>query len=228
MGSKGSIIQPEGKPRSWYRDNFFLTTDKTFLDPKAVNDVFESDLMWWNDPLELEQMRKMLDNCLTLAVFYVPDSEEDMKGKLPPRSRRRPRNYAPPRKSVSRHNDLTFLSFFPTDNGGMPRNMSGPDFRMIGLARIVTDYVTFAYLTDVFIIEEFQRRGLASWMMRALKELVDEWPNLRGLMLMTHDKAAARMYQRTLGAVDFDKGPSAGLVMLEMGGKGQKDVPDEH
>ncbi|OAQ74059.1 GNAT family N-acetyltransferase [Pochonia chlamydosporia 170] len=193
MGSKGSIIQPEGKPRSWYRDNFFLTTDKTFLDPKAVNDVFESDLMWWNDPLELEQMRKMLDNCLTLAVFYVPDSEEDMK-----------------------------------DNGGMPRNMSGPDFRMIGLARIVTDYVTFAYLTDVFIIEEFQRRGLASWMMRALKELVDEWPNLRGLMLMTHDKAAARMYQRTLGAVDFDKGPSAGLVMLEMGGKGQKDVPDEH
>lgn len=99
---------------------------------------------------------------------------------------------------------------------------------MIGLARIVTDYVTFAYLTDVFIVEEFQRRGLASWMMRALKQLVDGWPNLRGLMLMTHDQAAARMYQRTLGAVDFDKGPSAGLVMLEMGGKGQKDVPAGH
>ncbi|GAO19445.1 hypothetical protein UVI_02023430 [Ustilaginoidea virens] len=96
---------------------------------------------------------------------------------------------------------------------------------MIGLARIVTDYVTIAYLTDVFIMEEFQRRGLASWMMCALKELVDEWPNLRGLMLMTHDRAAARMYQRTLGAVDFDKGPSAGLVVLEMGGRGQKDVP---
>ncbi|EFY91329.1 hypothetical protein J3459_006713 [Metarhizium acridum] len=194
MGSRGTVVQPEGTPRSWCRDNFFLTTDKTFLDPKAVNEVFESDLMWWNDPLELSQMRKMLDNCLTLAVFYVPDTEEEM-----------------------------------TRNGGMPRYMNnGPDFRMIGLARIVTDYVTFAYLTDVFIIEEFQRRGLASWMMRALKELVDEWPNLRGLMLMTSDKAAARMYQRTLGAVDFDKGPSAGLVMLEMGGKGQKDVPDEH
>ncbi|OAA51662.1 Acyl-CoA N-acyltransferase [Metarhizium rileyi] len=194
MGSRGSVVQSEGKPRSWCRDNFFLTTDKTFLDPKAVNEVFESDLMWWNDPLELSQMRKMLDNCLTLAVFHVPDTEEDMK-----------------------------------NNGGRPRSMSnGPDFRLIGLARIVTDYVTFAYLTDVFIIESFQRRGLASWMMRALKELVDEWPNLRGLMLMTHDKAAARMYQRTLGAVDFDKGPSAGMVMLEMGGKGQKDVPEEH
>ncbi|KHN99077.1 Acyl-CoA N-acyltransferase [Metarhizium album ARSEF 1941] len=194
MGSRGTVVQPEGTPRSWCRDNFFLTTEKTFLDPKAVNEVFESDLMWWNDPLELSQMRKMLDNCLTLAVFYVPDTEEEMMR-----------------------------------NGGRPRHMNkGPDFRMIGLARVVTDYVTFAYLTDVFIIEEFQRRGLASWMMRALKELVDEWPNLRGLMLMTHDKAAARMYQRTLGAVDFDKGPSAGLVMLEMGGNGKKEVPDEH
>uniref|UniRef100_A0A1Y1KA19 N-acetyltransferase domain-containing protein n=1 Tax=Photinus pyralis TaxID=7054 RepID=A0A1Y1KA19_PHOPY len=194
MGSRGTVAQPEGTPRSWCRDNFFLTTDKTFLDPKAVNEVFESDLMWWNDPLELSQMRKMLDNCLTLAVFYVPDTEEEMMS-----------------------------------NGGMPRHMNnGPDFRMIGLARIVTDYVSLAYLTDVFIIEEFQRRGLASWMMRALKELVDEWPNLRGLMLMASDKAAARMYQRTLGAVDFDKGPSAGMVMLEMGGKGQKDVPEEH
>ncbi|KFG85759.1 putative GNAT family N-acetyltransferase [Metarhizium anisopliae] len=194
MGSRGTVAQPEGTRRSWCRDNFFLTTDKTFLDPKAVNEVFESDLMWWNDPLELSQMRKMLDNCLTLAVFYVPDTEEEMMS-----------------------------------NGGMPRYMNnGPDFRMIGLARIVTDYVSLAYLTDVFIIEEFQRRGLASWMMRALKELVDEWPNLRGLMLMASDKAAARMYQRTLGAVDFDKGPSAGMVMLEMGGKGQKDVPEEH
>ncbi|KAH0601740.1 hypothetical protein MHUMG1_00619 [Metarhizium humberi] len=212
MGSRGTVAQPEGTPRSWCRDNFFLTTDKTFLDPKAVNEVFESDLMWWNDPLELSQMRKMLDNCLTLAVFYVPDTEEEMM-----------------RPSLDPLSNLSFFIFFKLGNGGMPRYMNnGPDFRMIGLARIVTDYVSLAYLTDVFIIEEFQRRGLASWMMRALKELVDEWPNLRGLMLMASDKAAARMYQRTLGAVDFDKGPSAGMVMLEMGGKGQKDVPEEH
>lgn len=89
MGSRGNIVQPEGSPRSWCRDNLFLTTEKTFLDPKAVNDVFESDLMWWNDPLELSQMRKMLDNCLTLALYSVPDSEEDMKSELshhiPPR-----------------------------------------------------------------------------------------------------------------------------------------------
>ena len=99
---------------------------------------------------------------------------------------------------------------------------------MDGLARIVTDYVTFAYLTDVFVLKEYQRRGLATWMMRSVKELVDDWPDLRGLMLMTHDKAAAQMYERTLGAVDFDKGPSAGMAMLEMAGPAEKGIPKDH
>lgn len=111
---------------------------------------------------------------------------------------------------------------------GAPRRPHGSDVKLVGLARVVTDYVTFAYLTDVFILEEFQRRGLASWMMQGLKELVEEWPNLRGLVLMTHDKSAAKMYQRELGALDWDQGPSAGLVLLEMPGGGVKDIPEDH
>ncbi|EGR46733.1 uncharacterized protein TRIREDRAFT_33387, partial [Trichoderma reesei QM6a] len=157
---------PEGKPRYWYRDNFFLTTDKAYLEPQAVNAVFESDLMWWNDPLPEDQMRKMLANCMTVSVYHVPESEKQMQ------------------------------------TNGPPKRPYGSDIKLVGLARVITDYVTFAYLTDVFIVEEFQRRGLASWMMRGLKEVVDEWPHLRGLVLMTHDKAAAKMYQRELGALD--------------------------
>lgn len=72
-------MQPEGQPRYWYRDNFFLTTDKSYLEPQAVNAVFKSDLMWWNDPLEVNQMRKMLNNCMTLSLFSVPETEEQMK-----------------------------------------------------------------------------------------------------------------------------------------------------
>jgi ribosomal protein S18 acetylase RimI-like enzyme len=96
---------------------------------------------------------------------------------------------------------------------------------MVGFARVVTDYVTLAYLTDVFVVDEFQRRGLASWLMRALKELVNDWKDMRGLLLMTHDQAAARLYRRELGAMDFEKGPSAGLVMLEMPGPAEKPTP---
>ncbi|KAL7956888.1 hypothetical protein V8C34DRAFT_287361 [Trichoderma compactum] len=196
MGSKSSksskATNPEGEPRYWFRDNFFLTNDKKYLEPQAINAVFESDLMWWNDPLPEQQMRKMLSNCMTMSIYYVPESEKQMQ------------------------------------NNGAPRRPYGSNVKLVGLARVVTDYVTFAYLTDVFIIEEFQRRGLASWMMQGLKEIVDEWPNLRGLVLMTHDQAAAKMYQRELKALDWDQGPSAGLVLLEMPGGGVKDIPEDH
>ncbi|KAL7782499.1 hypothetical protein V8C43DRAFT_296013 [Trichoderma afarasin] len=196
MGSKSSkgskTTNPEGEPRYWFRDNFFLTNDKKYLEPQAVNAVFESDLMWWNDPLPEQQMRKMLSNCMTMSIYYVPESEKQMQ------------------------------------NNGAPRRPYGSNVKLVGLARVVTDYVTFAYLTDVFIIEEFQRRGLASWMMQGLKEIVDEWPNLRGLVLMTHDQSAAKMYQRELKALDWDQGPSAGLVLLEMPGGGVKDIPEDH
>lgn len=99
---------------------------------------------------------------------------------------------------------------------------------MVGFARVVTDYVTLAYLTDVFVLDEYQRRGLASWLMRGLKEIVSEWKDMRGLLLMTHDQAAARLYRRELGALDFEKGPSAGLVLLEMPGPAEKPIPAHH
>lgn len=79
MGSRDSLLQPEGKARYWYRDNFVLTTDKTFLEPGVINDAFASDLMWWNDPLDLPQMEKMLENCLTLGLYWVSETEEQMK-----------------------------------------------------------------------------------------------------------------------------------------------------
>lgn len=87
MGSKSSknaaATNPEGKPRYWYRDNFFLTNDKAYLEPQAINAVFESDLMWWNDPLPEGQMRKMISNCMTMSIYHVPESEKQMESALP-------------------------------------------------------------------------------------------------------------------------------------------------
>lgn len=82
--SKSAPLQQEGPARYWARDGFFLTTDKTFLDPFVVNEIFDTDLMWWNDPLDIDQMRKMLSNCMTLAIYSVPDTAAEMKSKTPP------------------------------------------------------------------------------------------------------------------------------------------------
>ena len=56
----------------------------------------------------------------------------------------------------------------------------------VGFARVVTDYATFAYLADVFVLEPHRGHGLGKWMM----EVVISHPDLQGLrrwMLATRD-----------------------------------------
>lgn len=58
--------------------------------------------------------------------------------------------------------------------------------RQIGLARVITDAATFAYLCDVYVLSEFRGRGLGKLLMRA----VMEHPDLQGLRrfsLVTRD-----------------------------------------
>lgn len=63
----------------------------------------------------------------------------------------------------------------------------------IGFARMVTDCATFAYLADVYILEEHRGKGLSKW----LVEYVMAHPELQGLRrinLATRD--AHSLYQR--------------------------------
>lgn len=47
---------------------------------------------------------------------------------------------------------------------------------MIGFARVVTDYATFAWIADVFILEEHRGKGLSKWLM----EVILNHPELQG------------------------------------------------
>lgn len=60
---------------------------------------------------------------------------------------------------------------------------------LIGFARVVTDYATFAYLGDVFIVEEFRGRGLSKWLMETITNHPD-LQNLRRWILATRDAHA--------------------------------------
>jgi GNAT superfamily N-acetyltransferase len=44
------------------------------------------------------------------------------------------------------------------------------DDRFIGFARMVTDYATFAYLCDVFVLPEFQGKGYGSILLKGVTE----------------------------------------------------------
>ena len=65
--------------------------------------------------------------------------------------------------------------------------------KQIGFARIVTDYSTYAYLCDVYVLKKYQSRGLGKWM---IEKVVDH-PELQGLrrfQLVTRD--AHGLYKR--------------------------------
>jgi GNAT superfamily N-acetyltransferase len=51
------------------------------------------------------------------------------------------------------------------------------DGRQAGFARVISDYATYAYICDVFVLETYRGRGLAKWLM----ECVMQHPRLQGL-----------------------------------------------
>ena len=64
---------------------------------------------------------------------------------------------------------------------------------LIGFARVVTDYATFAYLGDVYILEEFRGLGLSKWLM----DVIVNHPRLQGFrrwVLATKD--AHTLYEK--------------------------------
>jgi GNAT superfamily N-acetyltransferase len=62
----------------------------------------------------------------------------------------------------------------------------------VGLARVVTDYATFAWLCDVFILESHRGQGLGKWLI----ETVVAHPQLQGLLLILATRDAHGLYQR--------------------------------
>jgi GNAT superfamily N-acetyltransferase len=65
--------------------------------------------------------------------------------------------------------------------------------RQIGFARMVTDRATFAYLCDVYVLEEYRGQGLGKWLMDEVMAH-PEMQGLRRIMLVTRD--AHGLYER--------------------------------
>ena len=49
--------------------------------------------------------------------------------------------------------------------------------RQVGFGRVISDYATYAYIGDVFVLESYRGRGLGKWLM----ECVMRHPWLQGL-----------------------------------------------
>ncbi len=64
----------------------------------------------------------------------------------------------------------------------------------VGFARVITDYATFAYIGDVFILEDYRGQGLSKWLMQVIADY-SELQGLRRWLLLTRD--AHGLYKKT-------------------------------
>jgi GNAT superfamily N-acetyltransferase len=58
--------------------------------------------------------------------------------------------------------------------------------RQIGFARVITDYATYAYLADVFVLETHRSQGVAKFLMECIVRH-PQLENLRRWTLITRD-----------------------------------------
>jgi GNAT superfamily N-acetyltransferase len=72
--------------------------------------------------------------------------------------------------------------------------------QQVGFVRVVTDYATFAYLCDVFVLESHQGQGLGTWLMQC----VVAHPALQGLRWHLTTRDAHSLY-RKVGFVPLSK-----------------------
>ena len=84
--------------------------------------------------------------------------------------------------------------------------------RQIGYARVITDKATFAYLCDVFVLQEYRGKGLAHHLMRSVLQH-PELPGLRRWMLLT--SSSPGLYKK----YGFEHPPKPELYM-------EKSVPN--
>ena len=81
-------------------------------------------------------------------------------------------------------NSLCFAVLFCDQNG---------DEKQVGFARLITDTATFAYLADVYVLEEHRGNGLSKQMMTS----IIEHPQLQGLRrMMLATKDAHGLYEQ--------------------------------
>ncbi|KAJ5628811.1 hypothetical protein N7490_011039 [Penicillium lividum] len=90
----------------------------------------------------------------------------------------------------------------------------------VGLARMITDGSTFAYLSDTYVLPECQGYGLGKWLFRCVAEVfsTENMPYLRRIMLLTHEKKTQDFYTKALGVkvVGQEERPDTGKDLVFM------------
>ncbi len=82
--------------------------------------------------------------------------------------------------------------------------------RQVGFARVVTDYATFAWLCDVFVLESHRKSGLGKW----LVETITAQPDLKKLHLFILATRDAHELYRQYGGFEPLQAPERWMARV--------------
>lgn len=96
---------------------------------------------------------------------------------------------------------------------------------LLGFARMITDFVTFAFVTDVWIDPLAQGKGLGTWLVGCVQEVIESMPHLRRSMLLTSSwEKSVPFYQRLMKMTLMNERTGDDLpAVMQMKWKGQVD-----
>ena len=94
---------------------------------------------------------------------------------------------------------------------------TAPKPEQIGLARIITDFTTLAYITDVFVIKEEQGNGLGGWLMGCVNEVLGEMGYLRRAILFANQGETEEYYTKKLGMQRLTQEEQGVVIMQRLG-----------
>lgn len=165
------------EPQHWTRPGFLISTDRSLLSLKSINNAFDKEFVYWTQAHPEDVLQAMLDGSCCLGVYKVSGDKAESTD----------------------------------DNSSLEQ---------IGFARIITDNVTFAYLTDVYVLPANQGCGLGSWLIDCIGELFKPLPYLRRIMLLTGNAKTQASYEKRLGmSVMGDMDVTKGSVAMQWKGE---------
>ncbi|KAI9759583.1 MAG: hypothetical protein M4579_002249 [Chaenotheca gracillima] len=173
--------------KQWHRGTYLISTAPELLSHQAVNTAFADPALYWAHALEPADLARTLQNSLCFGLYQL---------RTPTASATDP----------------------STESAGLKDSIySNPEEgEQIGLARVITDHVTFAYLTDVYVVKEHQGKGLGRWLGECVDEVVSDMPDLRRIMLAT----GSREFWRKVLHVEVCEQKEGQSVIMSRRGRG--------
>lgn len=118
-------------------------------------------------------------------------------------------------------NSLCFGLYAQRQNSDVTCSKHQSSLKFLGVARCVTDFTTFLYLTDVWVDPTQQGKGLGTWLISCVQEVIESMPFLRRSILMTADwERSVPFYEKLMKMELFESQRGHGLAILERKGEG--------